>query len=104
MPNENTRSYEVLAHQRALESNGETSLGGVAFDHLGVVTAADADGAIRAIIQRHGLPSQASGRVVAVPTGNWNEREIEIEQVPTVHIRPLEGAQTSLTPDESSDG
>lgn len=89
----NTRSYEVLGG-----INIEEPLA-TAFAHICVVDATDADAAIRLAVETYGLPDKpfrSTGRCIAIPQSNWNERQVEITQQPVVSIGPVEGAQGSL--------
>ena len=85
MPDEKpARAYEVLM----LEGPGHGDGGRPIYQHLGVVNAGDAGAAIAAIVGSHPY----EGRYVAVPQTNWNERRVEIKQVPQVTVASVEPA------------
>lgn len=94
MSNEKARSYEVLAQMSGVDA-------GAAYLHLGTVNAGDADAAIARAVQDGGLPREDGGRVVAIPTSNWNARDVTIRQEPVVDVLPLAGEQAELGGGES---
>lgn len=87
------RDYEVLM----LEGPSHGRDGKPIYQHLGVVNAGGADAAIAAVVKGHPY----EGRYVAVPQSNWNQRDVEIEQVPQLHLRPVDGSEAGgEAPDE----
>lgn len=78
------RAYEVLMLEGNAHGGGDDERRPI-YQHLGVVNAGDAGAAITAIVESHPY----EGRYVAVPQTNWNERQVEIRQVPEITVETV---------------
>lgn len=93
------RPYEILV---LLPQHASEPLSFPVYGHFGVVAAGSAEAAIQAAIESRGLPDPNTGRVVAIPQSNWNERDVTITQVPRVDVTQV-GEAPQLVPDAPED-